>query len=149
MHVIGGGHMLKLLVLVCGLLFSFHWWQTHDIAKHRHANIAQESPNGFTPVAMPDDAKDNTVLVFAPVNCPSKEAQRADALADGLTRQGIPNRRSSHFSLNFNQPTDEQQAAIKRTTAVLNGSIPAVFINGMAKSNPTLDEVVAEYRRTR
>jgi hypothetical protein len=33
-----------------------------------------------------------------------------------------------------------------RTNAVLSGEIPIVIINGMAKANPTVDEVVAEYR---
>jgi len=37
---------------------------------------------------------------------------------------------------------------MKRTQAVLAGEIPAVFINGMGKSNPTADEAAAEYQRT-
>jgi hypothetical protein len=31
---------------------------------------------------------------------------------------------------------------------VLNGEIPVVIINGMAKANPTVDEVASEYRRS-
>ena len=40
-------------------------------------------------------------------------------------------------------------AAFKRTSVVMEGEIPAVMMNGMGKSNPTLDEVLAEYERTR
>jgi hypothetical protein len=33
-----------------------------------------------------------------------------------------------------------------RVTSVMNGELPIVFVHGKAKSNPTLDEVAAEYR---
>jgi hypothetical protein len=32
---------------------------------------------------------------------------------------------------------------------VFEQGAPAVYINGMGQSNPTADEVVAEYRRTK
>jgi hypothetical protein len=37
---------------------------------------------------------------------------------------------------------------MERAVDVLKGEIPAVFINGMGKSNPTAEEVAAEYQRT-
>lgn len=141
--------MLRFFVVVGCLIFAFQFWKKHDVPWRSYTNVSQESPGGFQPVLMPDGAKDNEVLIFAAVNCPHEEAQRADALAEDLTRKGIPNRRSSSFSLNLKEPTAELQAAVKRTTDVMNGTIPAVFINGMAKANPTLDEVVAEYERTK
>jgi asparagine synthetase A len=88
-------------------------------------------------------------MVFAPVNCPSDEARRADELAAGLSRMGIAVQRSSHFSTETSNPNAEQQAQLQRTVAVLNGGIPAVFFNGMGKANPTLDEVVAQVRAPR
>ena len=33
--------------------------------------------------------------------------------------------------------------------AVMNGPIPIVYVDGRAKANPTPEEVVAEYRRSR
>lgn len=142
--------MLRLLVIIGFVVFGYQWWKTHEVTTIRHhSSNAEASPNGFQSVAMPAGAKDNEVLIFAALNCPHEEAQRADALADRLTRMGIPNRRSSSFSIHIAEPTEEQNAAAKRTADVANGTIPAVFINGMGKSNPTFEEVVAEYQRTK
>ena len=36
---------------------------------------------------------------------------------------------------------------LTRTNAVLGGEVPIVIINGMAKANPTVEEVALEFRR--
>lgn len=137
---------LRILMLVGALGFAAHWWKNHESVA---TSVAEPSPNGFEQVVMPDGVAANTVVILAPVNCPSDAAQRADALADALTRQGVRNIRSASYSANIANPTDAQNAAIKRAVAVMNGEIPAVFVNGMAKANPTADEVISEYERTR
>lgn len=75
--------------------------------------------------------------------------QRADALSERLNRLGIPNVRSASYSVNRNDPSAEQKAGLDRAVGVLNGEIPAVFVNGMAKANPSAEEVAAEYARTK
>jgi hypothetical protein len=107
------------------------------------------SPNGFVSVIVPEDARRNTVIIFAPLNCPSDGAQRADALADELTSRGIPNVRSNSYGATVTNPTADQEAKIQRTQDVMNAGVPAVIINGRAKANPTLDEVIAEYSGSR
>jgi hypothetical protein len=107
------------------------------------------SPNGFISAVMPDGARSNTVVILAPLNCPSAAAQRADALAQQLSRAGVPNVRSSSFSTSIPNPSAEQREGIERAVTVLKGEIPAVFVNGMASANPSFDEVLAEYERTR
>ena len=37
---------------------------------------------------------------------------------------------------------------IKQTSAVLGGEIPVVIINGKGKANPSVDDVVSEYRHS-
>jgi hypothetical protein len=144
-----GMRVLKLLAIIGATGFAVHLWQGHT---HRPVNFgiaaAEPSPNGFVATAMPEGAQANTVLILAPVNCPSKAAQRADALSRKLTEMSIPNKRGNSFSLKINNPTREQQAGMKRAGNVLGGEIPAVFINGMGKSNPSAEEVAAEYERT-
>ena len=98
---------------------------------------------------MPDGARSNTVIILAPVHCPSDAAQRADALAAYLSDIGIPNVRSSSYRATRDNPTPEQQADVERAITVLDGEIPAVFINGVAKSNPSAEEIVLEYERTK
>ena len=150
--------MMRLLIIIGATWLAFQWWKGHAPFENHRTNKNGEThlsrgenqrQNGFIDVVMPDGATANTVLIFAPINCPSDAAQRADDLADKLTRLGIPNMRSSSFSSTVNNPTKEQQEGIERAVSVINGEIPAVFINGVAKANPTVDEVVSEFERTR
>ncbi|SBV35253.1 conserved hypothetical protein [uncultured Stenotrophomonas sp.] len=89
------------------------------------------------------------VLVLAPPNCPSEQAQRAEALIRELTDIGIPVKRGSSFAFDLENPTREQRAAVDRTVKVFKQGAPAVFINGMGMSNPSTSQVVAVYRSTR
>jgi hypothetical protein len=50
--------------------------------------------------------------------------------------------------MKVNKASAEERARIEHTVAVLNGDIPAVFVNGMGKSNPSAEEVAEVYRRT-
>lgn len=137
--------VIHLLAVAAVLGGTYHFWRSNDSV----ATEAVESANGFVPVVMPDGAKPNTVLILAPVNCPSDAAKRADMLARELTRLGIPNARGSSFSVDITNPTPEQRNGVERATSVFNTDIPSVFINGMAKPNPTASEAAAEYQRTR
>lgn len=137
---------LKFLIIIGLLGYGHHWWNARTAAA-REARAT--SPAGFVSAAMPDGAQANMVIILAPQNCPSAAAQRADALASQLTQAGIPNTRSHSYSSSMVDPTQEQQAAAQRAVTVINGEVPTVFMNGMAKANPSFDEVVSEYRRTR
>ncbi|TAK76624.1 MAG: hypothetical protein EPO12_16235 [Aquabacterium sp.] len=140
---------VRILLLIGAVGLGWHEWQKHQADKIRAVADAGTSATGFVPTAMPTVAKRNVVLILAPIDCPSDAAQRADALASELTRRGIPNERGASFSLSLNDPNAEERAAADRAVAVLNGTIPAVFINGMGKANPSADEVAAEFTRTR
>lgn len=138
------------LLLVIGLIgFGIHWWNGRqaDIAATEVAAAEAASPGGFIPAAMPDGTPANAVVILAPLHCSSEEAQRADSLAAELQGRRIPVVRSSQYSASSNGSDAAGQANIKRAVSVLNGQVPAVFVKGMAKSNPSADEVVAEYQR--
>lgn len=137
--------LLTLLLLVAGLFGGYRWWQDRS-----GADLAVgASPNGFVPVEMPDGLARNVVLILAPPNCPSEQAQRSEALARQLAHEGIPVRRGSSFSFAVANPTAEQRAGIDRAVQVFQRGAPAVFMNGMAMSDPTPAQAIAEYRRTR
>ena len=137
---------LLTVVLLCVCAFgAYRWWDGK-----READLpAMANQNGFVPVEMPDGMSRDAVIILAPPNCPSDEAQRAEAIADYLGGQGIPVARKSSMSFAITNPTDEQEAGVDRAVAVFNGGAPAVFINGMAMSNPTPAQAAAEYRRTK
>ena len=136
---------LKLLAVVAAVALAIHWWR----GRGEGIDGAAKSPNGFVSVTMPERAPSNTVIIFAPLNCPSDAAQRADTLASELTSRGIPNVRSDSYTAKVTNPTADQEASLQRTHDVVNAGVPAVFINGRAKANPTLKEVIAEYSGSR
>ena len=100
--------------------------------------------NGFVPVQMPDGAARDTVLILAPLNCPSAGAKRAEALAARLTALGIANMRTNQYAISA--PTRDMQSGIQHAAVVMKGEIPAVMINGRGKANPSADEVATEFR---
>jgi hypothetical protein len=114
----------------------------------RHAvgrETSGDDPDGFVAVATSTDAPSNTVVILAPRNCPSAQAKRADVMAEQLSQMGIPSTRLDHYSVR----TPMSQPLMSNTNAVLGGKAPIVVINGMAKANPKVSEVAAEYQRSR
>ena len=98
--------------------------------------------HGFVQIPAPDGQVGRGIVIFAPRNCPSDAAQRAEALVRHLSAQGVPYVRSE--SAEFGSLASQDEAS--KVMSVMNGPIPVVFVNGKAKANPTPEEVVAEYR---
>lgn len=135
----------SLVIVLVVIAAAVRVWHSHEHVATARELQAIADVNGFVPVQMPDGAAHDTVLILAPLNCPSAGARRADALAARLTTLGIPNVRMNQYEISA--PTRDMQSGIKHAFAILNGDIPAVMINGRGKSNPTADEVATEYRR--
>ena len=138
--------VLGVVLLAVALYGAHNWWQDRSAAADL---AARASPNGFVPVEMPGGVARNTVLVLAPRNCPSEQAQRTEALVEELTSQGIPVSRGDSFEFDVEDPTQEQRAGIDRAIEVFKRGAPAVFVNGMAMSEPTASQTLAEYNSTR
>lgn len=98
----------------------------------------------FVSIPIPDGLPQSGIVIFAPKNCPSDAAQRAERLTGYLEERGIGFMRSQ--SANYNNLTSQEE--VQRVMAVMNGDIPIVYVNGRAKANPTPEEVEAEYRRS-
>lgn len=135
------GKWLLIAALFAG---GVHVWHTHErsVAARELAEAADS--HGSVPVVTSQGAAPDTVIILAALNCPSAQAKRADALAAQLSRMGIPNRRANQYSVA--RISREQIPLLSQTNAVLTGEIPIVIINDKAEANPTVDEVVAEYR---
>lgn len=136
--------LARLLMVVGLVVLGYKWWYGEGIFSP--PVNADASANGFISVIMPAGAADNTVIVFAPENCPSDAAQRADSLQHRLRQAGIPAVRSTSYNMQIVNPTREEQAALERTSFVLGGELPIVLLRGKGKANPTFEEVTSEYR---
>src|SRR5208282_5901527 len=112
----------KLLIaalLVGGAVQVWHQHE-HDVTARELAAVADS--DGFVPIAMPDGAPQDTVVIFAALNCPSAQARRADAMAEQLKKMGIPFRRTNNYSIS--RVTPEQMSLLPHTNAVMGGEIP-------------------------
>ncbi|HEY0332309.1 MAG TPA: hypothetical protein VGC74_01150 [Stenotrophomonas sp.] len=98
--------------------------------------------NDFTPIPMPDGMSDQGIIIFAPQNCPSDAAQRAEVMAQYLSGKGIAFTRST--SAEYGDLASREE--VDQVMAVMNGPIPVVYVNGKAKANPKPEEVEAQYR---
>ncbi len=106
------------------------------------ADAGGASRQGFVDIPLPDGQSGHHVVIFAPANCPSDAARRAEALARRLDEAGIPYTRSQDAQFSTLSSQDEAN----RVMSVMNGSIPVVFVRQRARANPSPEEVVAEYR---
>jgi hypothetical protein len=123
------------------------WKHNHQHSTHQDAaNLSIGAPGPFVSLPPVDGQRPQTVFVIAAQNCPHDAAQRADRLAESLSSQGIPVERTHSANFRFTSRPDSD--TVDRISAVMNGPLPVVFINGRAKANPSLDEIASEFRRT-
>jgi hypothetical protein len=131
--------VLIVVMIGCGVQV----WHHHQRAVAERELAAVADSNGFVPIVTAPGSAHNVAIVLAALNCPSAQAQRADALAAQLTRLGVANQRANNYFASIN--SRDQMPLLNRTNTVLGGEIPIVIINGRAKANPTAEEVQAEY----
>lgn len=134
--------LVKFVLVVAVAAGGYHYWSKQKTAVAQQA----DSASGF--VSLPGDSGPlaQGVHVIAAENCPEEAAQRADRLAEQLVKAGLPVRRGHNASFNLGAA---DPSAAQRVVKVMNGELPIVFVHGRAKSNPSLDEVLAEYQAGR
>jgi hypothetical protein len=131
-------------VLIAALIWGgVQVWHHHQRAVIERDLASVADSNGFVPVVIAAGSAHNVAIVLAALNCPSAQAQRADALSAELTRLGLANQRANNYFASIN--SRDQMPLLNRTNEVLGGEIPIVIINGRAKANPSAEEVQAEY----
>jgi hypothetical protein len=136
------GRWILIAALSVGTVYGL--WTSHERTVAERGLLPFQDTNGFVPVQIPPGTPPDTVIILAALNCPSAAAQRADTMAKRLTEMGIPNTRANHYSASI---TDRDQLPLlQRTSVVMGGEIPVVIVNGMAKANPTVDDVASEFR---
>jgi hypothetical protein len=133
-----------ILIAALSVGAAYHLWTSHERTVAERSLLPFQDTNGFVPVQTPAGTLPDKVIILAALNCPSAAAQRADTMAKRLTEMGIPNTRANNYSVSI---TDRDQLPLlQRTSTVLRGEIPVIIVHGMAKANPTVDEVASEFR---
>jgi hypothetical protein len=132
------------IVLLCLAVAAYRY------ASDRHpkpagagtTNETKLSANGFLPLPPPPKPPSGKVWVFFPPSCPLAAGSRGRELMDLLPTVGIPCVQVD--TINFTVTNPEEADRLGR---IMNGRCPIVFVNGRAKNNPTLADIIAEYRQ--
>lgn len=148
--------VLFILIILIGAYYKFKPVE-EPISNTSHAStsgfeqqISPNTPLGFTPIYMPQGAKQNEVLILTPIHCTSAEVQAGINLENAIKSQGIPVKRQEGFSINASNITNQERALIDETVSLFKtAKPPLVFINGYAKGSPTISEVVSAFQTTR
>ncbi len=99
-------------------------------------------PTGFMPCPYPAGLEKRQVMIVAPMDSKSEASLKADRLELAVKREGLSVVRTQSYS--FGAILNAEQAAQARAAA--NLPLPIIFIAGKVKSNPTVQEIMQEYR---
>jgi hypothetical protein len=138
--------LLKIAIIVAVVVFAYKEWRQQASAPRtaETATAAGARTSRFVALPTSNFGRSANVVVLAAEGCSEDAAQRADALTSELSRLGVPVTRA--HDIRFEQ-LDPRVDDVGQINAVLNGTLPVVLVRGRARNNPTLDEVLAEYRQ--
>jgi hypothetical protein len=132
---------LFFLIAILAVCYSVgHWF--HASPSGSSTNVSGE----FISIPLPVGVDAKAVVIYAALNCPRAGARRADELERELTRQGIACSRSNTLEFRVSAKDLPQMEKVKD---LMNGEIPLVLVKGRAKNNPSLDEIIKEYKSAR
>ncbi|OHX37480.1 hypothetical protein BJL95_05505 [Methylomonas sp. LWB] len=136
--------LLKLLLAITvGAGAYNHWLQHRQDSPPGSSETLANVSSAFVELPAISGQSPSSVIVVAAEHCLHADARRADRLAEDLSRNGVPVVRT--HSVNFDIPNGGQ-ADLDKIDQVMAGPLPVVFVHGRAKANPTLDEVLSEFR---
>jgi hypothetical protein len=139
--------LLKIAIVVALAVFAYKEWRKHAPGlrgAEATAVAAGARASRFVTLPASNFGRSANVVVLAAEGCSEDAAQRADALTSELSRLGVPVTRA--HDIRFEQ-LDPRVDDVGQINAVMNGTLPVVLVRGRARNNPTLDEVLAEYRQ--
>jgi hypothetical protein len=123
----------KIVIVVAIGAAAHNYWSQHRTIDGS-AFVSMPAVSGQSP---------SGILVIAAENCPHADSVRADQLANELSRSGLPVVRTNNISFD-SAPSD--RGDFDRMNAVMTGTLPIVFVRGRAKANPTIEEVITEFK---
>ena len=137
-------NIIRTLIVIGIAGTAYAYWNHHRDSLTQLDAGAAVNERGFATLPPVDGQNSGTVFVVAAQNCPHEDAQRADRLAEDISREGIPVQRVNTVNFSFLSAPDN--STMERIDQVMTGPLPIVFVAGRAKSNPSLEEVVAEFK---
>jgi hypothetical protein len=133
---------LLLLVVAFGVFTLYaKYRQAHPAPASSETRADHTSPAGFV-LLKRDDTRNPTVTVMVAPGCPRDEAVRGRELHAALQQAGIPCAMANTLEISFTDPAEAQRVQ-QFMSGVRN---PLVLVRGWAKGDPSLQDVIAQYR---
>lgn len=136
----GFGRTVEIVVLVVLVLTGVYLWSSYF---QESADSAGTYKSEFTKVPWINDAAANCVLIIGPADS-SHVGVRTQQLAGRVSSQNIPYRVVQEIT--FVDGADAE--LVSGWKEMSRGGLPIVFINGRAKANPTITQVVTEFNNS-
>lgn len=133
------GGLIKIILFLVALGYGAQYVKDYYID-----GLAEtKGPGGFVPVPSAQGLSADAVTIVTAPAATEVAAAHADAIAKALSEKGIPVLRAQQ--VNFaGAGVDSVSSA--RAVLIMGGEQPVVIVRGKAKANPTLDEVLVEFR---
>ena len=133
--------MKWLLIIVVAIAAIYYLTLRSDKHSVPPSGVGTINAIGF--VTMPENSVSmDKVIVLSSPNCPSDQAQRANDIADYLTRKNIPFVRTSNINFTLNHESE-----MKTINTIMAGKKqPVVIVKGKAKGNPEFSEILEAYQ---
>jgi hypothetical protein len=114
------------------------------------ANGRPASQCGFKDILQLDGVDPQVITVLMPCGCPLEAGQRGRALVAKIKAANLPVTASSEVHAKISgQTREEVEGKMAMMNDIMGGETPIVVYKGRAKNNPTIDDVLAEYRAPR
>lgn len=131
--------LFKIVLFLVALGYGAQFLKDHYI--ERVADT--KGPGGFVPVPPALGLTGDVVTIVTAPTANEVAAARGDAIAKALSAKGVPVLRAQQ--VNFAGAAGDS-VSTARAMLIMTGEQPVVLVHGKAKSNPTLDEVLVEFR---
>lgn len=131
--------LIKIILFLVALGYGAQFVKDH----YMDGGTETKGPGGFVPVPPARGLTGDAVTIVTAPTASDDAAKRGDAIAKALSEQGIPVLRAQQ--INFLAASGDSVSSA-RSMLIMSGEQPVVLVRGKAKANPTLDEVLLEFR---
>lgn len=133
------GGLIKIILFLVALGYGAQYVKDHYIDGEAEA----KGPGGFVPVPSAQGLEGDAVMIVTAPTATEFAAARGDAIAKALSEKGIPVLRAQQVKF---AGASGDSVSSARALLIMSGEQPVVLVRGKAKANPTLDEVLLEFR---
>lgn len=139
---------IKILLVVAVVYGVYANWD--NLGLGGSTAVAEVTAHGFVPVVvvMPDGVSKDTVVIYTVPHCPSGVAQRVRSLSKALSSAGIKHHTSSSYVVSRSNASAAFKQKMQQTFEAIEAGGMVVLVVGYGRVDPSVEQVVAQYKAT-